>query len=210
MTNDELKIKGLYAIADSRWNPCGGLPALVQKFLEGGAKIVQLRVKDGKKDDVLSIARQIMVFRGGWDFTFIVNDHADVAVAAGADGVHVGENDEPVLAIKKRFGEKLIVGCSSHSIGEARLAEADGADYVAFGAIYPTRTKGPGHPVQGIEKLKELVNTVNAPVVAIGGIGRDNIDEVLSAGARSVAMITALSQADDIASETKWFADKFK
>lgn len=208
--NVEPKIRGLYAITDSAWNPCGSLPVLVQKFLEGGAKIVQLRVKDGRTDDILEIAKQIMVFKKKWGFTFIINDHADIAAAIGADGVHVGKNDARLSDIKRSFGSKLIVGYSSHSIGEARLAVAGGADYVAFGAIYPTMTKGPGHPVQGVEKLKELVNAVTVPVVAIGGIGRDNIDEVISAGVRSTAMITALSQAEDIVSETKWFVDKFK
>ncbi|MFH0799089.1 MAG: thiamine phosphate synthase [Pseudomonadota bacterium] len=201
------RIAGLYAIADSGWNPCATLPDLVLKFLDGGCRLVQLRMKSAAAAHMRKTAEEIALLKERREFTFIVNDHADIALEVGADGVHVGEHDTPVADIKRRFGSKLIVGYSSHSIEEAWRAVDAGADYVAFGAIFPTRTKGPGHPVQGLSRLKELTDSVDVPVVAIGGIGRDNVLDVLKAGADSVAMITALSKAPDIAAETRWFVE---
>lgn len=222
----EPRVKGLYAIVDSKFNPYPTLPELAEKYLEGGCRVVQLRIKTRDSsletraksiDDQILAARgsclesagQIALLKKKFDFTFIVNDHADIAHEVGADGVHVGENDASVSEIKKCHGPKLIVGYSSHSIEEAKKAVADGADYVAFGAIFPTKTKGPGHPVQGVEKLKALRKEIKVPLVAIGGIGRHNIDEVIAAGADAVAMITALAEADDIISETKHFIMSF-
>ncbi|OQA61049.1 MAG: Thiamine-phosphate synthase [bacterium ADurb.Bin270] len=203
------QISGLYAIADEAWNPFQGFRPLILKFLQGGAKIVQLRMKNSSPGEVRRDALLIAALKKDFDFTFILNDHADIAAEVGADGVHVGENDEPVADIKKRHGERLIVGYSSHSIDEAHSAQSAGADYIAFGAIFHTMTKGPGHPVQGIEKLRALAASVSLPVVAIGGICRENIRDVISAGADSVAMITALSQASDISGEVAYYSKMF-
>ncbi len=137
-----------------------------------------------------------------------MNDFVDVAAEVHADGVHVGANDMPVDEVKRRIRPGMLVGYSSHALDEARGAEACGADYVAFGAIYPTPTKGPGHPVQGLEKLREVVAALKVPVVAIGGITRANIDEVKATGVASVAMISALCRAENITEEVRWFNDK--
>lgn len=201
-------IGGLYAIADCDFNPFGQVAELARKYLEGGCKIVQLRNKNAKSEtrDVRRDAQEIMKLKDEFDFTFIVNDYVDVAIEVGADGVHVGENDEPVASIRERAGDRII-GYSSHSFDEALKAERDGADYVAFGAIFPTRTKGSGHPVQGLGRLKEITSSVRIPVVAIGGITRENVMDVAQAGADSIAMISALSQARDVVAETAWFVD---
>jgi len=209
-----MSIRGLYAIADPAWNPHDSLCELARDFLEGGASVVQLRMK--KPDDadpswesrVEVEAKSIAALKADYDFTFIVNDYVDVALRVGADGVHVGENDMPVDEVKKRVPEGMIVGYSSHSLSEAREAVAKGADYVAFGAIFPTPTKGPGHPVQGTDALKELAASVDVPVVAIGGIVRDNVDLVIEAGADAVAMITGLSRAPSIVEEARWYVKK--
>ena len=209
-----MAIKGLYAIADPSWNPRDSLCDLVREFLKGGARIVQLRMKRPQDADaswekgVLKEARAISKLKDEYDFTFIVNDYIDIAIEVGADGVHVGEDDMPVDEVKKRVHKGVIVGYSSHSIDEARAAVAKGADYVAFGAIFPTPTKGPGHPVQGIDALTELAASIDVPVVAIGGIVRGNVDQVVEAGADSVAMITGLSRAPSIVEETMWFVNK--
>jgi len=209
-----MTIKGLYAIADPTWNPRDSLCELVCDFLEGGVRIVQLRMKKPQDADpswekgVEQEARAIASLKKDYDFTFIVNDYVDVAIRVGADGVHVGENDMPVDEVKKRVPKGVIVGYSSHSLDEARAAVAKGADYVALGAIFPTPTKGPGHPVQGIPALAELVKSVDVPVVAIGGIVRTNIDQVIEAGADSVAMITGLSKAPSVVEATRWFVEK--
>ena len=211
-----MNIKGLYAIADSNWNPHDSLCELVRDFLRGGARIVQLRMKKPENADsswderVEKEARAIAALKNEYDFTFIVNDYVDIAVKVGADGVHVGENDMSVDEVKRRVPAGVVVGYSSHSLDEAREAVTRGADYVAIGAIFPTPTKGPGHPVQGTDTLAKLKASVDVPVVAIGGIVRDNIDQVIEAGADSVAMITGLSQAPCIVDETRWYVNKFQ
>lgn len=203
------RISGLYTIADGAWNPRASLAELAEELLRGGCRLIQLRMKDQKRERVAEEAGRIARLKRVYDFTFLVNDHAEVAVEVGADGVHVGEGDLPVRELKRRHGGGLIVGYSSHSIEEAKRAEAEGADYVAFGAIFPTATKGPGHPVQGIGKLREVVLTIDVPVVAIGGIGRENIDQVIAVGPAAAAMIRALAMAPDIAAEARWFVERW-
>ena len=212
-----MTISGLYAIADSSYDPFGSLAVLARAYLDGGCRVVQLRMKDAGIGDqgsgiglMRNVAVEIMKLKAEYDFLFIVNDYVDLALDLGADGVHVGANDEGVGSIRARAGGRLIVGYSAHSLDEAVTAARSGADYVAFGAIFPTKTKGPGHPVQGIDKLASVVRAVGRPVVAIGGIGRDNIDDVVQAGAASAAMITALAEAPDVAAETRWFVNRIE
>lgn len=204
------RISGLYAIADSGFSPSGGhasggLVALARDFLRGGAKIVQLRMKGVAASDMMPVARAIFELKRDFDFVFILNDAVGIAKELRVDGVHVGENDLPVPEVRRLVGAKMLIGYSSHSLEEAVSAEKAGADYVAFGAIFPTQTKGPGHPVQGLERLREVVAACSAPVVAIGGIARHNIEEVLKTGVASVAMITALALAENVENETRAF-----
>ncbi len=208
-------LSGLYAIVDAGFCPDGDLPGLARRCLEGGCRLLQLRMKEaaghppkpGLGERRRAAAQEILALKDRFDFTFIVNDDVDLALELNADGVHVGEHDEPVEAIRGRADGRLLIGYSSHSLQEARAAEAAGADYVAFGAIFPTRTKGPGHPVQGLARLAEVARGVRVPLVAIGGVSRANVGQVVEAGAASVAMITALSMAEDAAAETRWFQD---
>jgi len=210
-------IRGLYTIADRGARPQGSLSELARAYLEGGAEIVQLRMKcasdASKTSDASKVereAREIMRLKDEFDFTFIVNDFVDVALEVGADGVHVGATDEAVDSIRARAGRSVVIGYSSHSPEEALRAQDSGADYVALGAIYPSPTKGPGHPVQGAARLREAVGSLERPVVAIGGIGRGNLDEVLSTGASAVAMISALAGAPDVVAETRWFVERLR
>jgi len=208
------RIEGLYAIADSVWCPSPTIVEYVKKLLVAGCPIVQLRIKEGEginpstRAKVLVNAKEIMKLKTGFDFTFIVNDYPDVACEVEADGVHVGVDDMPIRELREMVGDGMIVGYSSHNLDEARAAITDGADYVALGAIFPTATKGPGHPVQGLKSLRHLVESVDAPVVAIGGIDRSNIDDVMQTGVSSVAVITALSKADDVVNESRWYIDR--
>jgi thiamine-phosphate pyrophosphorylase len=208
------KIEGLYAIADSTWCPRPTIMEYAKDLLAGGCRIIQLRIKESRdvnpetREKVLANAKEIIRLKDEFDFTFIVNDYPDVACELGADGVHVGENDMPVSELRRMVGDGMIVGYSSHDVDEARSAISQGADYVALGAVFPTATKGPGHPVQGIESLRGLVESVDRPVVAIGGIGRNNVDDVMRSGASAVAMITALAKADDVVAETRWYVER--
>lgn len=209
----EGRIRGLYAIVDTTFLPSMSHEELAGRLLIGGCKILQLRIKSpdaGNWDQkAFDIGRKIMAFKNKYDFTFIMNDYVDVAAELKVDGIHAGSGDMPIKEIRKRVGSETIIGYSSHSIREALKAERAGADYVAFGAIFPSRSKGPGHPVQGTEQLKRLVSRLSVPVVAIGGINRSNIDGVLLTGVQSVAMITALTEAKDIVEEARWYIDKF-
>jgi thiamine-phosphate diphosphorylase len=135
----------------------------------------------------------------------VVNDHPEIARDVGADAVHVGKNDAHIIQARQIVGADCAVGFSTHSLEEAVVAASQGADYVALGAIFPTATKGPGHPVQGIEKLAEVVKRIPKPVVAIGGINRGNAKDVWATGVHTLAMMTGISQADNIEAEIAWY-----
>lgn len=209
-TNNRRLICGLYAIADSAWNPCASLPELVGLFLHGGCRLIQLRMKGSPADQVFDVAREVMRWKKEYDFTFIVNDHPHVAAELKADGVHVGSNDLSVPEIRRRYGQTLCIGYSAHSVEEVITACEAGVDYVAFGALFPTKTKGGRHPVQGIDRLRQVIARVDVPLVAIGGITRHNVDAVVASGVPSVAMITALSEAEDVVRETRWFVERLR
>lgn len=202
------KISGLYAIVDSGVSAGEDLVGLARSYLEGGVKIIQLRDKTSVADR-LAVAKRIAAFKKDFNFLFIVNDDLEVAKAVDADGVHVGKDDPSPEECRHVLGPGKIVGYSSHALEEAIDAEKRGADYVAFGAIFPTPTKGPGHPVQGLEKLRQVVEAVTIPVVAIGGIGRANIKDVLATGVHSVAMISALAKSVDRPVEVRHFCRFF-
>jgi len=200
-------IKGLYAIIDTAFSPQYSHYQLANLVLMGGCRILQLRMKQSGFRETFETAKKIMSLKERYDFTFIINDHADIAGELKADGVHVGKSDLRIDSARSVLGKDFLIGYSSHSLEEALSAEKAGADYIAFGAIFPTKTKGPLHPVQGVEKLRELCARVKKPVVAIGGINRTNIGKVMFAGAGSVAMITGITQARNVVEETKWYVD---
>lgn len=205
------KIEGLYALCDNSFSPSHSHLELAQAFLRGGAKIIQLRMKEANLYQVKEVAQNILKEKEKYAFTFILNDYVELALELKVDGIHVGENDMPIREIRKIAQARRVsplLGYSSHSIQEAKQAVIEGADYVAFGAIFPTKTKGPGHPVQGIEKLTQLVNEIPIPIVAIGGIKKDNLDSVLETGVDSIAMITALTQSTNVEEATRFFAEK--
>ena len=211
------KLQGLYAIVDAGVSLQLSLPQLALDYLKGGVKLIQLRDKKRKSSPeayqkFCETAFQIKQFKKDFPFQFILNDDLEMALEAGADGIHIGKDDISIEECRQKLGPQKIIGYSSHSLEEALEAESRGADIVAFGAIFPTTTKGPGHPVQGTEKLKKVVESLCVPVVAIGGIGRDNIKEVLSTGVALVAMISALAYpaSGNRIEEARWFCDQMK
>jgi len=140
---------------------------------------------------------------------FIVNDHPDIAMAVDADGVHLGQDDLPVLEARKLMGGSRIIGVSTHSVEQARAAQSAGADYIGFGPIFTTRTKDAG-PHQGIEGLSHVRKAVTLPVIAIGGISGENLDKVLSAGADGVAVISAILSAPDLYEAARGMVDRIQ
>ncbi|PIR16601.1 MAG: thiamine phosphate synthase [Deltaproteobacteria bacterium CG11_big_fil_rev_8_21_14_0_20_49_13] len=209
------RISGLYGIVDTTFSPQYSHAELAHLMLLGGCQLIQLRMKPSDtngswSESVFKTAQKIMALKKEFDFTFIINDYIEVAGKLNADGVHVGPNDTPVKDVRRSLGDKFIIGySSSKGLDLGLVAEKFGADYVAFGAIFPTKAKGPDHPVQGLERLRTFCSEIKKPVVAIGGINRSNIDDVIKCGVSSVAMIRGITEAKDIVSETKWYVNKF-
>lgn len=170
---------------------------VLQALLHGGARIVQLRAKALSPRDFLELARAAKEQMQRSDCRLIVNDRVDIALACGADGVHLGQDDLPLAAARKLMREK-IVGISTHNEQQARQAERDGADYIGFGPLFGTTTKETGYPARGTDMLRLIRNTVKIPVVAIGGIKEDNVRQVWEAGADSAAIISDIVGAKQI------------
>jgi thiamine-phosphate pyrophosphorylase len=181
-----LRLRGLYALV-------GGADPLGQaaQALDGGAAVLQLRVKDRPAAEVLELATRLVRLARGRALV-IVNDRADLAVLAGADGVHLGEEDLPVAAARALVGPDLLVGRSTRTLEEALAALADGADHVGFGPVFATTTKAIAEAPRGLARLAEVARSLPAPVVAIGGIGLDTMGAVAGAGAAAAAVIGAL------------------
>lgn len=198
-------IQGLYGIADAGYRPDVPVHLKVRMFLDGGAAVVQVRLKDRPARELLEAARRALDLARG-KALIIVNDRPDVALAAGADGVHVGAEDLPVSEVRRIVGPSLIVGATARTLLEARAAIADGADYVGFGPIYPTGTKALAVEARGLGVLAEVAKGLGAPVVAIGGITLERAEEVARAGAAAVAVVSDVLGAKDPTARAREFA----
>ena len=190
------RIAGLYVIIDPAACRDRDSVAVAEQALEGGARVVQWRDKTRDKGDQLPDARAIAAMCGQANALFIVNDHADLALVCGAGGVHLGQHDLPVDAVRRIAGDALTIGVSTNNADEARAAEAGGADYVAVGAIFPTATKDVTRPAD-LDRLRQVREAVSIPVVAIGGVNEANIASVVAAGASAAAVISAVCGAHD-------------
>jgi thiamine-phosphate pyrophosphorylase len=188
-----IELGELYVIIDPEVCKNTAPLSLLESVVGGGVKTIQLRAKKIPDNEMLELAKRMSLFCKEKNVLFIVNDRLDIALASGAGGVHLGQDDLPIDAARKICGLEFIVGISSHNMEEAVLAEKAGADYIGFGAMYPTSSKPDVSNPQGPEKLEEIVKAVNIPVVAIGGIGLSNIGEVGKSGASSAAVISSVS-----------------
>jgi thiamine-phosphate pyrophosphorylase len=170
---------------------------IVEAALEGGANVIQLRKKTMSKGQQYAIAVALRRLTLLHDALFIVNDHADIAIAADADGAHLGQDDLPPSVVRELPGFRgRLIGRSTHSVEQARSAMAEGADYFAVGPVYPTPTKA-GRPAVGTGLVSEVAAIADRPFVAVGGIDHDNAPAVIEAGARAVAVIRAVYDAAD-------------
>ena len=190
------KIKGLYVIVDAQAAQGRDLVKVAEAVLRGGARIIQLRDKVHDKGDVLPAARSIRDLCREHDALLIINDHADLAVACSAHGVHLGQHDLPTREARDVLRPDQMIGTSNALLEEALESARQGADYVAVGAIFPTTTKEKTRPA-GLETLQMVKERVSMPVVAIGGITLDNVAQVVSAGADAVCVISAVIGAPD-------------
>jgi thiamine-phosphate pyrophosphorylase len=195
--SDTIRRCALYIVTDS--SLCR-LPeeAMVAAALKGGAKVIQYREKEASTLAMVATARRLRTLTAAHGAILIVNDRMDVALAAGADGVHLGQDDMPYEAARGILGEKAIIGITAHTVEEAFEAQQMGADYVGLSPIFPTATKTDAGPAAGLALVEEAARSIRIPKVAIGGINEANMKKVLAAGADCVAMISAVVTSEDI------------
>lgn len=188
----------LYIVTDRKASRGRDHMSMVRAALDGGADVIQLRDKDLSGRDLYALAREMASLVHASRARFIVNDRLDIALAAGADGVHLGQYDLPVAAARSLSPPSLIIGASVGSVEEALAAERDGANYIALSPVFSTPTKDDAGPGHGLEVLREIKAAVKLPVIAIGGVNAGNVTEVVAAGADGVAVISAVLGADDV------------
>lgn len=190
-------VSALYAVTDRAWLKGDTLKNQVEKAIKGGVSCVQLREKNMPQEEFLKEAIEIGALCKSYGIPFIINDNAYVAVKCGADGVHVGQSDMSVGDVRKIIGEDMILGVSVQTPKQAQLAQNQGADYLGVGAVFGTATKADAEFVS-LETLKEITANVSIPVVAIGGIGEDNILTLKGSGICGVAVVSAIFASDNI------------
>jgi len=197
----------LYAILDRSVAGGRDLRSLLDAVLAGGCRLVQLREKTMPLVELLPLARSLARRCREAGALFIVNDRADLALAADAGGLHVGQDDLPALAARRLLRPGMVLGVSTHDEAQAGRAVADGADYVAVGSIFPTATKA-GFQLVGLDLIRRLRPVVHVPLVGIGGITTDNAPAVLGAGADAVAVISAICATPDPEIATRRFLER--
>ncbi|MGK7344386.1 MAG: thiamine phosphate synthase [Candidatus Nitrospinota bacterium M3_3B_026] len=174
---------------------------VIAALAAGGARIVQLREKNVSDREFYDLAALYRRETARHDMMLIINDRPDIALAVGADGVHLGRDDMPIEAARRIMGPDLIIGASTHSVAQALEAEGEGASYVNIGPLFPTPTK-PDAKTIGLDPVREAAAKLKIPFTVMGGITEENIDDVLAAGARRIGVITAILGAEDIAGAT--------
>ena len=193
------RVYGLYVIIDPE--VAGGRDPLevARGALKGGAKMLQLRDKLREKGESLPTARVLKELCDEYHALLIINDHPDLAALAEADGLHLGQGDLPVAEARRLLGQQQIIGRSNHRLAEAVESEAQGADYIALGNIFPTATKASisRRTPTGTEVIRSVKEALKVPVVVIGGINGENIEQVVKAGADAVCVASAVGLAGD-------------
>jgi thiamine-phosphate pyrophosphorylase len=203
LRQDKLKrLTGLYVIIDTAFLKGRSPAEAAAQVIRGGAKVIQLRDKERSSGEILPMAEEIKKICTENNVLFIVNDSLDIVLGADADGLHVGRDDLPVAAARRLLPVGKILGGSARTVKEAMTAMSEGADYLGVGSMYATTTKEKAEVV-GPDRLKAIRQAVDLPIVAIGGINKDNLGEVLKAGANAVAVISAVMGASDIQEATK-------
>lgn len=192
----------LYAVTDRHWLKDETLENQVEKALQGGATFLQLREKSLDDDIFLAEAKEIQKLCKKYQVPFVINDNVDIPLAIDADGVHVGQSDMEALDVRKRLGPDKIIGVSAQNVQQALLAQKHGADYLGVGAVFPTGSKDDAEDVS-FETLKAICQAVDIPVIAIGGITKENVSELKGSGICGIAVISAIFAQKDIKAATK-------
>ena len=190
----------LYAVTDRMWTGRQNLMEQVEDALKGGATCVQLREKELDDETFLQEAMEMKALCKKYQVPFFVNDNVEVAVKCKADGIHVGQSDMAAAKVRQQVGEEMMIGVSVHSVEEALEAVRNGADCLGVGAMFSTSTKTDAD-VLTIEVLRDICAAVDVPVVAIGGINKENLMELKGTGVDGVALVSAIFGAEDIEKE---------
>ena len=205
---DRFAAARLYPVVSSEF--CAGRSPLdvFAAAAEGGAKVIQLREKHWEKSRICELVRACRPIADRFGVLVIVDDCADVAAAAGADGVHIGQDDMSVAAVRA-ISPELLIGKSTHNLEELLAAQQEGTDYLNIGPVFATNTKSVSYPPVGLEKLRELIPYVKIPFSVMGGIKERHIRDLLAAGARRIAMVTEVTQAPDVTAKVRALQELF-
>ena len=187
----------LYAVTDRSWLNGQTLKSQVESALRGGATFIQLREKQLDEADFLEEAKEIQKLCAQYKVPFVINDNVELAAQIDADGVHVGQSDMEALDVRRKLGENKIIGVSAQTVEQALRAQEHGADYLGVGAVFPTGSKADAVEVSH-KTLKEICDAVDIPVIAIGGISKDNVKVLKGTGICGIAVISAIFAQPDI------------
>lgn len=196
------KLAGLYVILDTDALRGRDEVQVAREVIKGGARVLQFRDKQRIRSQLLPVVDSLRILCRETGVLFLINDYLDLALAVDADGLHIGQDDLPLPVARRQLPIDKIIGCSTRTMSQAKKAEAEGADYIAVGSIFSSTTK-PDSEVVGIENLRKIKQAVSLPVVAIGGINQANIEQVLAAGADSIAVISAIFERQNIEEATR-------
>lgn len=197
----------LYAVTDRRWLADGEtLYQVVEQAIDGGVTFVQLREKGLAKDLFLEEAKEIKKLCNARKIPFVINDSVDIALAMDADGVHVGQSDMEAGDVREKLGPDKIIGVSAQTVEQAKLAEAHGADYLGVGAVFATGSKDDAVEV-GPQTLRDICQAVSIPVIAIGGISKENVSQLTGSGICGIAVISAIFAQKDVKAASKELHD---
>jgi thiamine-phosphate pyrophosphorylase len=187
----------LYGIIDLGYVGRSDAVRVAQQMIEGGVDLIQLRGKQQSIDELADLSGELHELTSKSSTPLIVNDHAEIARRVPVEGVHVGQDDEPIEAVRHKAARQVFVGKSTHSVEQARAALGEGADYIGFGPLFATPTKPDYAPI-GLENVRRVHAEVTLPIFCIGGINIDNLQTVIDAGAKRIVMVSALLRAHDI------------
>ena len=192
----------LYGIVDLGYVDPDRIADMTRALIEGGVDVVQLRAKKLPMSEILRLAKIILPITRELQTPLVINDHAEIAAEIGCEGVHVGQDDGSVAAAREIVGPLCYVGKSTHSLVQAEVAQAEGANYIGFGPLYATGTKPDYVPI-GLNDITEVHRRVSVPIFCIGGVNHGRLPEILAAGARRVVVVSAFLQAPDVAGSVR-------
>ena len=188
----------LYGILDLSYVDSSDAGRVAEAMIEGGVDLIQLRGKQKSIDELTALSAEVHQITSRSSIPLIVNDHAEIARRVPIEGVHVGQDDDPITVARKKATHPLLVGKSTHTLDQANAAQEEGADYIGFGPIFATPTKPDYQPI-GLSDIKRVHDEVTRPIFCIGGIKLDNLEQVIAAGAQRVVIVSGLLKAPDIA-----------